>query len=188
LNSPPIREFRLSPSGHGQGIACDANGAFIDSTPLLKRAHDNAWIAREAAELSDALGAHYGLPIDISSKTAGLEAIARALNAGNIAHAQLVTLHLQIPETPELAKSASPHDDAISFIRGLDASKPLQKMWEPDDHPRWPAGSPDKQGGEFAPKDDAGGETLVEPDTEAGRSGYVEGTANATRPMRSWGD
>ena len=184
----PIREFRLSPSGYGRGISCDASGAFIDSIPLLKRSLDNAWIPRDAAELSDALGAHYGLPIDISSKTAGLDAIARALNAGDITHAQLVTLHLQIPETPQLAKSAEPHEDAISFIRGLDAGNLLQKVWQPDDHPRWPAGSPDKQEGEFEPKDDAGGETFLESDKGSDRSGYVQVAADGIRPQRSWED
>jgi hypothetical protein len=148
----------LSPSGHGQGISCYANGAFIDSIPLLKRTHDNAWIAREAAELSEALGAHFGLPFDISSKSAGLDAIARALNAGDIAHAQLVTLHQQIPETPQLAKSASPHEDAIAFIVNLHRGGLLKGNFDPAKHPRWPAGTPPRQGGRFAPKDAGIGE------------------------------
>jgi len=36
-----IREFRLSPSGSGRGISCDANGAFIGTIPPLKRSRAN---------------------------------------------------------------------------------------------------------------------------------------------------
>ncbi len=45
------REFRLTPAGGGHGLACDENGAFIDSIPLLKRESD-AWEPRGADELS----------------------------------------------------------------------------------------------------------------------------------------
>jgi hypothetical protein len=98
VNAQIVREFKLSRSGSARGISCDAGGAFIDSIPLLKRARAHGreiWEPRNVDELSIELGTHYGLPIHISSKSAGLDAIARSLNAENVAHAQLVALHMQ---------------------------------------------------------------------------------------------
>lgn len=42
----------------------------------------------------------------------------------------------------------------IKLIRDLDRSGMLK--WDPDEHPRWPAGSSDGKGGEFAPKGEGG--------------------------------
>jgi hypothetical protein len=168
LNLQLIREFRLSPSGTGRGVSCDANGAFVDSVPLLKRMRAygrEVWAPRHCGELSADLGEHFGLPMDVSSKSAGLNAIARALNAGAVAHAQLVTLHLEIPNPPTLTKSVSPHGDVIRFIRELWLSG-LIKTWEPDKHPRWPAGTPDSAGGQFAPKGEGGNLRLAEADED----------------------
>ncbi len=44
----------------------------------------------------------------------------------------------------------------IKFIRDLHWSGMLKADWDPDEHPRWPAGSPDSRGGQFAPKDAEG--------------------------------
>ena len=163
MNAPLIREFRLSPPGGGHGVSCDADGAFVDSVPLLKRSQAGGqefWVPRDSDELSAALGAHYGLPIDVSSKALGLNAIARALNSSDVARAQIVTLHLEFPEFPapaQLARSASPANELEKFVRELHWSGLLGKVWEPDDHPRWPAGAPDSQGGRFAPRDESDG-------------------------------
>ncbi len=97
------------------------------------------------------LSTQFGLPVDVSSKLAGLRTIAQALNSEDVARAQVAALLLRIPEAPDLFKSASPQDAAIAFIRELHWSGLLGKLWDPDEHPRWPAGAPDSQGGEFAP-------------------------------------
>ena len=152
------REFHLSPAGRGQGISCDANGAFIDSIPLLRRVRvgeGDRWEARDQDQLSNDLTAHFGLPIDIAAKWSGLNAIATALNAGNIVKAQLVTLHLEFPEPPDFAKAVD--TDLFKFVHGLIASDLIKAGWNPDLHPRWPGGAPDSQGGRFAPKGDSPG-------------------------------
>lgn len=157
----PVREFKLSPAGSGRGVSCDANGAFIDSIPLLKRTFANGretWLPRGCPDISDELGERYGLPIDISSKAAGLSAIANALNVGNVVRAQLVALHLQFPEPPSITKDADGDERAlIKFIRDLDLGGLIKANWDADEHPRWPAGAPDSQGGRFAPKGEGGG-------------------------------
>jgi hypothetical protein len=148
-----MRRFALSPPGNAYGVSCGAHGAFIDSVPLLKRARvkgEDVWEPRDSDELSAELSARYGLPIDIAAKANGLTVVARALNAGAVARAQMATLFLNLPQPP-LAKNAT-RDDLITFIRELHAGGLIKANWKPDQHPRWPIGSPDSQGGRFSPK------------------------------------
>jgi hypothetical protein len=147
-----IHEFRLSPRGKG-GVSCSADGVFVGTTPLLKRLRTNgidAWQLRSCEDLNEQLSAHYGLPIDMSAKKAGLKTIADALNKGDIAHAQIATVLLGIPDLPQLSKGDGSRDQMIKLIRDFPWSGLLK--WDPDEHPRWPAGSADSKGGQFAPK------------------------------------
>jgi hypothetical protein len=169
MNAQPIREFRLLPPGSNRGISCDANGAFVGSIPLLKRARVNGrevWEPCDCNQLSKQVGAHYGVPIDMSSKMGGVNAVSRALNEGDIARAQVATVLLAIPEPPPLAKNKPSRSELIKFIRDLHWSDLIK--WDADEHPRWPAGSPDSQGGQFAPKGEG-----AESDT-AGRSARIQ--------------
>ncbi len=153
MNMPTIREFRLSPPGGNRGVSCDVNGAFVGSVPLLKRSRVNGrdvWQPRDCNQLSKQVGASYGVPIDMSSKMGGLHAISRALNEGDIARAQIATVLLGIPEPPLLVKNKPLRSELIKFIRDLHWSDLIK--WDSDEHPRWPAGAPDNQGGRFAPK------------------------------------
>lgn len=150
-----IREFRLSPPGGGRGLSCDASGAFIGNVPLLKRSGNDQWEPRDCEQLSKLIGAEFGLPIDMSLKMGGLNAISRALNEGNIAKAQIATVLLAIPDQPPFGKSANALSDRIKFIRDLFLSNLIKADWDSDEHPRWPAGAPDSQGGQFAPKGEA---------------------------------
>ena len=155
-----IHEFYLSPRESGRGVSCDANGAFIGTVPLLRRLQRNgrnAWQPRSCDDISDAIGEHYGLPIDISSKRGGLTAIANALNEGDIARAQIATVLLGIPDLPPLSKGARSRALMIKLIRDLEWSGLIK--WESDEHPRWPAGSTDSKGGQFAPKGEAEADT-----------------------------
>ncbi len=90
-----VHEFRLSPPGSGQGTSCDAQGAFVGGIPLLKRSHGNSrdhWEPRDCAQLSKQIGADFGLPIDMSSKVGGLNAIcACAIPPFSIEPASVVT-------------------------------------------------------------------------------------------------
>jgi hypothetical protein len=81
---------------------------------------------------------------------------------------------LGIPEPPDLAKSAHSQSDAINFIRDLDWSGLIKADWDPDKHPRWPAGAPESQGGRFAPILEAIGAVFA----EIGREQVLESNAN----------
>jgi hypothetical protein len=158
-----VREFHLSPPGKGRGLSCDTEGAFVGAIPILDRLRKNGrdeWRPRNCEELSDEIGEHYGLPIDMSSKTGGLTAIANALNEGDVARAQIATVLLGIPDPPQLSKGVRSREQMIKLIRDLHWSGLLK--WDPDQHPRWPAESSDSKGGEFAPKGE-GGETAASP-------------------------
>ncbi len=159
MSAPQNRFFKLSLPVGQSGLSCDATGAFIEDIPLLKRegedGSDSAWIARSTDELSEEIGARYGLPVDLSSRVEGLDAIARALNTGEVARAQMATVLLAFPEVPTLSKGALSSDALEQFARELYRGGLLKADWDPDEHPRWPTGSPDSQGGQFAPKDEA---------------------------------
>jgi len=88
-----------------------------------------------------------------------LTAIAGALNRGDLIHAQIATLHLEIPDPPALTKSARTLGEIIDLAAQLRASGLLKEEWDPANHPRWPAGSPDSVGGQFAPADAASDES-----------------------------
>ncbi len=151
-----IREFHLSPRRTG-GASCDKGGAFVGAIPILHRLQRNGkdeWRLRDCDGLSDEIGRQYGLPVDMSSKMGGLQVVAKALNEGNLARAQIATVLLGIPDPPPLSKAASSRQRAIKLVRDLHWSGILK--WDPDAHPRWPAGSADGTGGQFAPKGEGG--------------------------------
>jgi CDI toxin restriction endonuclease-like domain len=165
-----IREFHLSPPGKG-GVSCDADGAFIGAMPILERLRKNGrdeWHPRDCQVLSKQIGAHYGLPIDMSSKAPGLRAIANALNDGDVVRAQIATVLLGIPDLPPIPGRMGSRDQMIKLIRDLDWSGMIK--WDSDEHPRWPAGSPDSEGGDFAPK----GEDWHDPIAESLRTAVAE--------------
>jgi A nuclease family of the HNH/ENDO VII superfamily with conserved AHH len=151
-----IHEFRLSPLGKG-GISCDQGGAFVGAVPMLVRTHKHGrdeWRPRDCDVLSKEMSAQYGLPVDMSSKTGGLRAIANAFNDGDMARAQVATLLLRMPNPPSLSKGAPSRQEMIKLAGELHWSGVLKADWDPDQHPRWPAHAPDSQGGRFAPKGD----------------------------------
>jgi hypothetical protein len=149
------RRFSLS-NMPGAGISCGHDGLFVGAVPLLERRHGEGlsgceeWQARHLPEINQDLSEHYGLPIEFGRKLGGLQAVARALSRGDLLHAQIVTLHLEIPDPPALGKSQG-SNEIVDLARQLHASGLLKEDWEPMKHPRWPAGSPDSIGGRFAP-------------------------------------
>jgi hypothetical protein len=104
----------------------------------------------------------YGLPVEIDRKMDALGAVARALSRGDLIHAQIATLHLQIPDPLRLAKSPPSSEEVIGLANRLRASGLLKADWDPTKHPRWPAGSPDSIGGRFAPAGTASGDSGAE--------------------------
>jgi len=107
--------------------------------------------SRPASALNRDLSACYGLPVEVDRKIDGLVAVSQALSRGDMMHAQIATLHLEIPDPPTLAKSIQTPDDILDLARRLRSSGMLKADWNPTQHPRWPAGSPGGIGGEFAP-------------------------------------
>jgi hypothetical protein len=176
-------------------------GAFVGAIPILNRLRKNGkdeWRPRDCEQLSEQIGEHYGLPIDMSSKTGGVRAIAGALNEGDVARAQIATVLLGIPDPPALSKGACSRDALIRFIRDLhwsglikldgDESLPAGEVvtsnnTEQQRHALTKAGyNPDE------PRDERGRWTngtggSVEPDT-AGRSPRIQladaGTSDAS--------
>lgn len=150
------RHFALS-QNLGSGVFCNEEGLFVDRVPLLERNSNQdrsgQWQPRPVSALNSELTARYGLPIDFAAKTGGLAAVARALNRGDILHARIATLHLQIPDPLALTKAVLAVHQIVNLARQLRASDLLKADWDPLKHPRWPAGSPDSVGGEFAPRD-----------------------------------
>jgi hypothetical protein len=149
--------------------------------PLLQ--HDSnpsepdLWRPRSISDLNRDLSKRYGLPVEFNSKISALGAVARALGRGDLFHAQMATLHLEIPDPPPLTKSARSPKEMIDLAGRLRASGLLKADWDPTKHPRWPAGSPDSIGGEFAPAGTPFG------DSRAGRSDAPVMPAQLTIPV-----
>jgi hypothetical protein len=157
------RYFGLSDT-QGGSVSCVTDGVFLGEVPLLERSCSRndfqQWEPRPVCDLNHDLSKRYGVPIDINAKIGGLVAIARALNRNDLLHAQIATLHLQIPDPPALTKAALNASEIVDLARQLRASGLLKADWDPLKHPRWPAGAPGSIGGEFAPQgsvaDDSG--------------------------------
>jgi hypothetical protein len=162
------RRFGLS-SELGSGIWCSENGVFVGSVPLLQRVSGQSgpgqWHPRPVSELNRDLSECYGLPIEFTPKIGGLTAACRALNRGDLLHAQIVTIHLQIPDPPALTKLPQNERDLFDLVRQLRASGLLKADWDSSKHPRWPAGSVGGIGGEFAPGGATAGTTATDSPT-----------------------
>lgn len=147
------RRFALSEIA-GVGVSCSKDGVFVGSVSLLSHGSANGsdqWQPRAASDLNRELRRCYGVPVVFDSKMAGLATVAQALNRSDLLHAQIATLHLQIPDPPRLTKAPRSMEEIVELARHLKASGLLKADWDPAKHPRWPAGSPNSTGGEFAP-------------------------------------
>ncbi len=119
------RHFGLSvePS---RGVFCGQDDVFVSGVPLLERRRNSSgvdeWQPRPATELNRDLRKHYGVPIELESKMGGLAGVCRALNRGDVIHAQIATLHLQIPDPPALQKSSQTDGAMVNLARALQAS------------------------------------------------------------------
>jgi hypothetical protein len=159
------RRFGLS-NELGSGVWCGENGVFVGGVPLLEqdsgRSVSDQWQPRPVFDLNRDLSECYGLPIEFAPKIGGLAAASRALNRGDLLHAQIATMHLQIPDPPPLNKSLQDTREIIDLARQLRASGLLKADWDSTQHPRWPAGSPGGIGGEFAPGGSKGGDSAAQ--------------------------
>ena len=115
------------------------------------------------------------MPVDFGPKMQGLASIAGALDRGDLLHAHIATLHLEIPDPPGLAKGAQSATELVALAKELHTSGMLKRDWDPAKHPRWPAGSPDSTGGRFAPGD-ASADTLLEDESSRSRTAQLAPT------------
>ena len=131
----------------------------MGAIPLLERSlgsgpgGQDQWQTCPVSDINHELSKCYGLPIEFDRKLSGLQVVARALSRGDVIHAQIATVHLGIPTPPVLTKSVQTAGEIIDLASQLSASALLKEDWDPAQHPRWPAGSPDSIGGQFAPAD-----------------------------------
>jgi hypothetical protein len=136
MHMPAMRVFTLRP----EGVRCGADGLFVDSVPLLRRARDpygrEHWSLRSASELDSELTERYGLPIDVTTKAGGFASIARSLDRGDLALAEIGALLLQFPDPPPLGKSARAAEDWVRLAVDLACSGLLKSDWDPAKHPR----------------------------------------------------
>jgi len=135
LQIPAARTFRLSPGV----ISCERDGLFVGAVPLERGGldgRDGLWRVRPIAELNDDLSACYDLPVDVAGKAAGLAGVARALDRGDLALAQIASLGLQFPDPPELEKSDRTAEDVQAMAAQLFWSGLLKGDWDETKHPR----------------------------------------------------
>ncbi len=152
------RHFSLSDQ-RGHGVSCDQTGVFVGGVSLLEPCRNcggfRKWRPRPMDELNCDLSNRYGVPVEFDAKLEALAAIARALDRGDLLHAHVATLHLQIPNPPPFANAAQSASEVVALAKQLHASGLLKRGWDPSKHPRWPARSLDSVGGRFAPADAA---------------------------------
>jgi hypothetical protein len=118
--------FRLSSKPSSTEIACSEDGLFVGDIPLLEKGAESGntyqWRPRAVTDLNADLSKRFGLPIDCESKIAGFSAVARALNRGDLALAQMAALHLRIPTPKPLTKSVHSTKEVVELAMRLHAS------------------------------------------------------------------
>lgn len=152
------RWFRLATKPDSIRMRCNENGAFWGPVSLVTKTTNTmgrqSWVPRAVSELNRELTDLSNLSIDLTSKMNGLNAVARALSAGNIALAQVAMLNLHLPNLPDLQKAVT-SEQLWGIALHLWESGILKNVeFDPAKHPRWPRGAPASQGGRFRPAND----------------------------------
>ena len=102
LDLPAVRTFRLSRGG----VECDEQGLRLGGCALLARDNRGAWKARDERDLGHDLSHVYGFRVDARAKMAGFGVVAKSLQDGNLAKAQIAALLLQLPDPPARTDAA----------------------------------------------------------------------------------
>ena len=92
---------------------------------------------RAGGELQRGLADVYGQPIELRSKRLGLDAVAAALDRGEIARAQIAALLLQMPDPPLIDRSSLSEVETRRLAQELAASglSKADDEWD-EQHPR----------------------------------------------------
>jgi hypothetical protein len=148
-------------------LVCTEAGVFAWPGYALVERRGASFIRASEREIGNLVGSLCGASAIYGSLIPMLDRAARWLERGEVAKARACIASLRIPpRSPEIEKF---------YLRGaLDQPPPFAKVFNPDLHPRWPAGQSD--GGQFRPADsDSGG----------GNSESGHGTNVAARPKAS---
>jgi hypothetical protein len=146
-----LRAFSLSPDRHVGAVSCGLDGVFVGDVPLLLYAC-GTWSVRSTSELNDELSECYRLPVEIAIKAGALALIAGALNRNDLGMAAIVTVQMEFPDPPPLAKQIESDDEIIRRALELYRSGLLKAGWDPAKHPR--RGTPPNRGW-FSPIEDS---------------------------------
>lgn len=127
-------------------LNCTAEGVFIWPGAALVERHGSRFVRASEREICNRAGVLHGSDVIYGPLIPTLEHAARYLERGQLAKAQAAIAMLKLPPL-------SATGEALTRAAAAD----WHKDFDPDKHPRWPAGAPDNTGGQFAPADEAGG-------------------------------
>lgn len=127
-------------------LNCTAEGVFIWPGAALVERHGSRFVRASEREICNRAGVLHGSDVIYGPLIPTLEHAARYLERGQLAKAQAAIAMLKLPPLSATGEQ---------LTRG--ARPDWTKEFDPDQHPRWPAGSPDSTGGQFAPADEADG-------------------------------
>ena len=130
--SPSLNFFRL----RNGAVECDEEGLRIAGADLLEKrvvGTRTFWRVGPLSVVENSLMHAYGQKIDAGRKLGALRAVANALEAGDVALAQVAALMLRLPDPPSPLLQAS---KANALDTALHENGWLLKTWEPDQHPR----------------------------------------------------
>ncbi|TAL80287.1 MAG: hypothetical protein EPN75_07910 [Beijerinckiaceae bacterium] len=131
---------------------------WLDALRLTELSHDDAALMRAVADHLDV--AALNLPLRVTSRTW---------------NAQDIALHLPI--------SKRQYDAARALVKAVTPvfNPEADSGFDPEKHPRWPAGAPDSQGGEFAPTDGSGA-AIIPVASRSGKPPKASAPQNAKKP------
>ena len=135
MNSPFAHTVRLGTPGAADGDAyVTPEGFFLgDGTPLitvdLTKGGGGRARPRQEIEVALFLEAAYGENLDPAALANGLDAVARALDAGDLARAAIAAVHLGLPPIDRAAVHRLAQADRL--LKGFDPNEPR------DERGRW---------------------------------------------------
>jgi hypothetical protein len=122
------RLFRLTNEPGGLGLSCTSTGVSFAGVPLLRKV-DTGFVPRPATEIENLIRAACGDNVGAAAVSRSLDAIAHALNQGDLAYAMTTAVLTRLPEL-----------DWDSAARLAKAEERLMK-YDPDEprdrHGRW---------------------------------------------------
>jgi hypothetical protein len=123
-----MRIYRLTNDPGGLGLSCTAAGLYLAGTPLLRKT-EAEFAPRPAFEIASLMKAAHGADGDATRLGSSLQAIARALNGGDLACVAIAAVLTRTPElSPDGARRLAVVDDSL-------------KKYDPDEprdwHGRW---------------------------------------------------